>query len=121
MRDSKNKIKGIVNLDGGATYDLENQNVIFVPNVSVPDMVERYRKRGTGMQMSDGTFEFVPRKLERHTGRLLKKLPHGSLTEARDGRVRLVLVFDPLKESRMRIAWALQQEGRWASEEMCNQ
>ena len=115
----KQVMRGIVNIDGGATYDLENSNVIFVPNVSVSERVERWRKRGTGMQMSDGTFEFVPRrgKASRRS-LLLRKLAHGSLTEGRDNKIRLCLVFDLEKESVPAMAEALLRESALAADEL---
>jgi len=116
--NSKNSPLGIVNIDGGATFDLETKNMIFVPYETIPGMVGRFRKRGVGMQMSDGTFEFVPRKRERNTSILLRKLEHGSLTEGRDQKVRLSLVFDLNKESVLDIALAIAREALLASKEM---
>lgn len=117
----KNLTEGIVNLNGGMTYDLETENVIFEPNQSIPDMVGRYRRRGVGMQMSDGTFEFVPQKRESHTSTLLQKLAHGSLTQGRDGKVRLSLVFDVERETPIDIAIAIAKEGLAASKVMAGE
>lgn len=118
MSNSKNYIVGI---QGGATFDERNNNFMFVPDVSVQDQVERFRCYGTGMQLSDGTFEFVPKKRDRKSTRLIKKLPHGSLSLGKDRKIRLILCFDLEKESALIIAAAIANEGVDASWEMNKQ
>lgn len=84
------KTKNPINLGGVASYD-ENQIFSFAPNNPVAGRVEKFHQRGTGHQLSDGSFEFVPEKRRRSQSTLIKKLAHGRVSVTADGFVQLTL------------------------------
>lgn len=75
--------------DGMAYYDMGI--FFFAPNTPVPHMTGSTRRHGIGQQMSDGTFEFIPKLRAKTRSRLIKKLAHGRLSETADGAIQLTL------------------------------
>lgn len=67
----------------------------FSPNNPVPGQTAKYRKRGTGLQMSDGTFTFVVSSKKRTRSKLIRKLAHGRVSRTIDNAIQLTLkIYD---------------------------
>lgn len=67
----------------------------FSPNNPVPMQTVKYRKRGTGLQMSDGTFTFVVSSKKRARSKLIRKLAHGRVSRTIDNAIQLTLkIYD---------------------------
>ena len=67
----------------------------FCPNNQMFGCATKYKKRGTGLQMSDGTFTFVEFRKKQARSRLLKKLAHGRLSRTIDNAIQLTLkIYD---------------------------
>ena len=67
----------------------------FCPNNQMFGCATKYKKRGTGLQMSDGTFTFVEFRKKQARSRLIKKLAHGRLSRTIDNAVQLTLkIYD---------------------------
>lgn len=82
-----------INLSGFAVI---NESLFsFCPDNPVPGRVTRYKRNGTGMQMSDGTFSFVTSRNKRARSKLIKKLAHGRVSRTIDNAVQLTLkIYD---------------------------
>ncbi len=76
--------------EGMASYD-SNQYFTFTPDNPVAGSIHPYRSQGQGQLMSDGTFYFVRKPRLRAQSRLIKKLPHGRLSETKDGAIQLTI------------------------------
>ena len=63
----------------------------FHPDFPEPGRFSRYRKQGTGIRTSDGTFEFLERDWSRSHAMLIKKLPHGRLSKTLAGDYLLTI------------------------------
>ncbi len=90
--------KGLYHLEGMAYYDLETLSVSFSPNDPTPNELTPYRHEGVGMQMRDGSFEFIPRKRARYNSTLIKKLTHGRLSLTKQGFYQLTLKFSLIEK-----------------------
>ena len=67
----------------------------FCPNNQMFGCATKYKKRGTGLQMSDGTFTFVEFRKKKARSRLIKKLAHGRLSRTIDNAIQLTLkIYD---------------------------
>lgn len=67
----------------------------FCPINPVPGRTAKYKKNGTGLQMSDGTFSFVVNRYKRAQSVLIKKLAHGRVSRTIDNAVQLTLkIYD---------------------------
>ena len=67
----------------------------FCPNNQMFGCATKYKKRGTGLQMSDGTFTFVEFRKKQARSRLIKKLAHGRLSRTIDNAIQLTLkIYD---------------------------
>lgn len=67
----------------------------FYPNNQMFGCATKYKKRGTGLQMSDGTFTFVEFRKKQARSRLIKKLAHGRLSRTIDNAIQLTLkIYD---------------------------
>lgn len=78
-----------INLSGFAVI---NEDLFsFCPDNPVPTQTVRYKKHGTGMQSSDGTFEFVAIKAKRAKSQLVRKLAHGRVSITADGAVQTTI------------------------------
>ncbi|MBQ2011352.1 MAG: hypothetical protein II206_01075 [Bacteroidaceae bacterium] len=112
----KNKIQ-----KGGIAYYDNCKFFMFSPDNAVPQSTETYRYRGVAHQMSDGTFQFVPRPSSPKRTRLIKKLAHGRLTETPEGVVRLTLSANRDEGLDLRNAFIGEVidafNGRWMEEE----
>ena len=63
----------------------------FYPDFPEPGRFQRYRKQGTGIRTSDGTFEFVENYWTRSRAMLIKKLTHGRLSKTQAGDYLLTI------------------------------
>lgn len=80
-----------VQLGGMAHYD-ERRYFMFAPDDPVPNMVQRVRRmRGVAQQMTDGTFDFVPKPHVKAQSKLIKKLAHGRISLTKDKAIQLTL------------------------------
>ena len=80
-----------VQLGGMAHYD-ERRYFMFAPDEPVPNTVQRIRRmRGVAQQMTDGTFDFVPKPHMKAQSKLIKKLAHGRISLTKDKAIQLTL------------------------------
>ena len=80
-------------LSGMAMYEGETF-FMFVPDNSVTGRMKPLRsRRGVAQRLSDGTFEFILRPKPKPTAKLIRKLPHGRLSQTKDGDFLLTLRF----------------------------
>ena len=80
-----------VQLGGMAHYD-ERRYFMFAPDDPVPNMVQRiWRMCGVAQQMTDGTFDFVPKPHVKAQSKLIKKLAHGRISLTKDKAIQLTL------------------------------
>ena len=80
-----------VQLGGMAHYD-ERRYFMFAPDDPVPNMVQRVRRMcGVAQQMTDGTFDFVPKPHMKAQSKLIKKLAHGRISLTKDKAIQLTL------------------------------
>jgi len=80
-----------VQLGGTAYYGPATNNFFFTPDNPVPDRVTKFRKQGVGLQLSDGTFDFVPAPDRHSQAKLIRKLAHGRVSETKDGAIQLTV------------------------------
>ncbi len=76
--------------DGMASYD-NNRIFTFMPDDVEARDIFPYRSPGTAQLMSNGTFIFVRKPRLRSQSKLIKKLPHGRVSETKDGAVQLTI------------------------------
>ena len=80
-----------VQLGGMAHYD-ERRYFMFAPDDPVPNVVQRIRRMcGVAQQMTDGTFDFVPKPHVKAQSKLIKKLAHGRISLTKDKAIQLTL------------------------------
>lgn len=80
-----------VQLGGMAHYD-ERRYFMFAPDDPVPNTVQRVRRMcGVAQQMTDGTFDFVPKPHVKAQSKLIKKLAHGRISLTKDKAIQLTL------------------------------
>lgn len=80
-----------VQMGGMAHYD-ERRYFMFAPDDPVPNMVQRVRRMcGVAQQMTDGTFDFVPKPHVKAQSKLIKKLAHGRISLTKDKAIQLTL------------------------------
>ena len=80
-----------VQLGGMAHYD-ERRYFMFAPDEPVPNVVQRVRRMcGVAQQMTDGTFDFVPKPHVKAQSKLIKKLAHGRISLTKDKAIQLTL------------------------------
>ena len=80
-----------VQLGGMAHYD-ERRYFMFAPDYCVPNVVQRVRRMcGVAQQMTDGTFDFVPKPHVKAQSKLIKKLAHGRISLTKDKAIQLTL------------------------------
>ena len=79
-----------VQLGGQAFYD-ESKFFMFSPDSPEVGLVRKFRSRGVGQQMADGTFDFVAKPVLRPESTLIKKLAHGRISATADGAIQLTL------------------------------
>ena len=78
-------------ISGSGSFS-ENAGVFtFNPDFPMQGNFKRYKKQGTAIQTSDGTFEFLERNWSRSHAMLIKKLPHGRLTKTLAGDYLLTI------------------------------
>ena len=98
-----------VQIGGQAYYD-DRKYFLFSPDAPVPQAVESFRKAGVGQQMSDGTFDFVPRAKAKTRSVLIRKLAHGRISRTQDNAVQLTLKF--FRTENVVIAQAIMDEAQ---------
>ena len=98
-----------VQIGGQAYYD-DRKYFLFSPDAPVPQAVESFRKAGVGQQMSDGTFDFVPRTKAKSRSVLIRKLAHGRISKTQDDAVQLTLKF--FRTENVVIAQAIMDEAQ---------
>ena len=98
-----------VQIGGQAYYD-DRKYFLFSPDAPVPQAVESFRKAGVGQQMSDGTFDFVPRAKAKSRSVLIRKLAHGRISKTQDDAVQLTLKF--FRTENVVIAQAIMDEAQ---------
>lgn len=82
-----------INLSGFAVVSTDM--FTFCPDNPVPGRVTRYTRKGTGMQMADGTFSFVISRNKRTRSKLIRKLAHGRVSRTIDNAIQLTLkIYD---------------------------
>lgn len=80
-----------VQLGGMAHYD-ERRYFMFAPDEPVQNTVQRVRRMcGVAQQMTDGTFDFVPKPHVKAQSKLIKKLAHGRISLTKDKAIQLTL------------------------------
>lgn len=80
-----------VQMGGMAHYD-ERRYFMFAPDEPVQNMVQRVRRMcGVAQQMTDGTFDFVPKPHVKAQSKLIKKLAHGRISLTKDKAIQLTL------------------------------
>ena len=84
----------------------------------MPQAVETFRRTGVGQQMSDGTFDFVPRAKAKPRSVLIRKLAHGRLSKTQDDAVQLTLKF--FRTENVVIAQAIMDEAQAAIDALLN-
>ena len=78
-------------MGGMAHYD-ERRYFMFAPDYCVPNVVQRVRRMcGVAQQMTDGTFDFVPKPHVKAQSKLIKKLAHGRISLTKDKAIQLTL------------------------------
>jgi hypothetical protein len=102
-----------VQLGGQAFYD-ESKFFMFSPDNAEAGTVRKYRSRGVGQQMADGTFDFVAKPALRSKSTLIKKLAHGRLSATTDGAIQLTLKV--YKNEGLDIKKTIMNEAREAAE-----
>jgi len=85
------QLEGRALIDRWTKHEEQGDTFYFTPDQLLPGMTDNWRKRGTGQLASDGTFEFVAQPKLRSQAVLIKKLPHGRLSETHDGFIQLTL------------------------------
>ena len=107
-----------VQIGGQAYYD-DRKYFLFSPDAPVPQAVESFRKAGVGQQMSDGTFDFVPRAKAKTRSVLIRKLAHGRISRTQDDAVQLTLKF--FRTENVVIAQAIMDEAQDAIDALLNE
>lgn len=80
-----------VQMGGMAHYD-ERRYFMFAPDDPVQNTVQRVRRMcGVAQQMTDGTFDFVPKPHVKAQSKLIKKLAHGRISLTKDKAIQLTL------------------------------
>ena len=85
-----NKLQN-VQLGGTAFYGPATNNFFFTPDNPTPGQVAKSRTRGTALQLSDGTFEFVVKPDLRSQAKRIIKLAHGCASLTKDGAFQLTI------------------------------
>ena len=81
-------------ISGEGCFSEEQVLFSFYPNFPEQGMFPRYRKQGTAIQTSDGTFEFIERNNAGSRAKIIKKLTHGRLTKTTHGEYLLTIRID---------------------------
>ena len=76
---------------GGQAIITDSKHVLFLPDNAVEGQVEKFRKMGYAQMLSTGEFDFMPSASHKSCSRLIKKLPHGRVSETKDGAIQLTL------------------------------
>lgn len=78
-------------ISGCATFSRRPYSFSFFPDEPEQGKVRRYRKNGTAIQTSDGTFEFIQRNFHRSRATVIKRLSHGRLSKTVAGDYLLTI------------------------------
>jgi hypothetical protein len=78
-------------ISGSGSFSESGNIFTFNPDFPQQGRVERYKKNGTAIQTSDGTFEFIQNDWSRSRAQLIKKLSHGRLSKTINGDYLLTI------------------------------
>ncbi|MBO7068377.1 MAG: hypothetical protein J6W52_06830 [Bacteroidaceae bacterium] len=78
-------------ISGSGCFSGSANSFTFHPDCPKPGTFKRYRKQGSGIRTSDGTFEFVERNTVRSRAEVIKMLSHGRLTKTLTGEYLLTI------------------------------
>ena len=81
-------------ISGEGCFSEEQVLFSFYPDFPEQGRFPRYRKHGTAIQTSDGTFEFIERNNAGSRAKIIKKLSHGRLTKTTQGEFLLTIRID---------------------------
>lgn len=84
-----------IELKGNAYFESESKNFYFTPLEPVSGQVDKSKTRGTAIQLSDGSFDFVASHRRRSQAKPIKKLKHGRLSKTSDGGILLWIKVNP--------------------------
>jgi hypothetical protein len=92
MKTVNRKTQNINTFIGRATF-IGDQHFTFSPDDPRPGSLRSTRQRGVAQRMSDGTFDFEAQPCRRAQSTLIRKLPHGRLSQTKDDAIQLTLKF----------------------------
>ena len=92
MKTVNRKTQNINTFIGRATF-IGDQHFTFSPDDPRPGSLRSTRQRGVAQRMSDGTFGFEAQPCRRAQSTLIRKLPHGRLSQTKDDAIQLTLKF----------------------------
>ena len=92
MKTANRKVQNINTFIGRATF-IGDQHFTFSPDDPRPGSLRSTRQRGVAQRMSDGTFDFEAQPRRRAQSTLIRKLPHGRLSQTKDDAIQLTLKF----------------------------
>ena len=92
MKTANRKTQNINTFIGRATF-IGDQHFIFSPDDPRPGSLRSTRQRGVAQRMSDGTVDFEAQPCRRAQSTLIRKLPHGRLSQTKDDAIQLTLKF----------------------------
>lgn len=78
-------------ISGEGCFSEEDVLFSFYPDFPEKGRFPRYKKHGTAIQTSDGTFEFIERNNAGSRAKIIKKLSHGRLTKTQQGDYLLTI------------------------------
>ena len=86
------KTQNINTFIGRATF-IGDQHFTFSPDDPRPGALRSTRQCGVAQRMSDGTVDFEAQPRRRAQSTLIRKLPHGRLSQTKDDAIQLTLKF----------------------------
>ncbi len=92
-RISNTKVTQNINTFIGRATFIGDQHFTFSPDDPRPGTLRSTRQRGVVQRMSDGTVDFEAQPRRRPQSTLIRKLPHGRLSETKDDAILLTLKF----------------------------
>ena len=92
-KNHSQKTTNHIQLGGQAFYDEHETNnfFMFAPDDPQPGQVARFRRRGIAQQMSDGSFDFVPKPKQKSKATLIRKVAHGRVSHTKDNAIYIYL------------------------------
>ena len=78
---------------GTAHYSEVSESFSFHPLLPNQGLVPNFKRNGTAQQLSNGSFEFIPKNWSRSHAELIKKLSHGRLSKTINNEYRLTITI----------------------------